>query len=68
MSQALKAGYAAFVVDSWSQRGISEHCRSSPTGFLPIHIAVRTRDAYDALEHLARFDFVDKSRFAAIGF
>lgn len=68
VSQALKAGYAAFVVDSWSQRGISEHCRSSPTGFLPIHIAVRTRDAYDALEHLAGFDFIDKSRIAAIGF
>ena len=68
VSQALKAGYAAFVVDSWSQRGISELCRSSPAGFLPIHIAVRTRDAYDALEHLARFDFVDTSRIAAIGF
>ena len=68
VSQALKAGYVAFVVDSWSQRGIVEHCRSSPTGFLPIHIAVRTRDAYDALAHLAKFDFVDKSRIAAIGF
>lgn len=68
VSQALKAGYAAFVVDSWSQRGISEHCQSSPIGFLRIHIAVRTRDAYDALEHLAKFDFIDKSRIAAIGF
>ena len=68
VSQALKAGYVAFVVDSWSQRGISEICRSRPAGFLPIHIAVRTRDAYDALEHLAKFDFIDKSRVAAIGF
>jgi dienelactone hydrolase len=68
VSQAVKAGYAAFVVDSWSQRGISELCQSSPTGFLSIHIAVRTRDAYDALEHLAKFDFIDKSRIAAIGF
>ncbi len=68
VSQALKAGHAAFVVDSWSQRGISELCQRSPTGFLPIHIAVRTRDAYDALEHLAKFDFIDKSRIAAIGF
>ncbi len=68
VSQALKAGYAAFVVDSWSQRRTSELCQSSPTGFLPIHIAVRTRDAYDALEHLAKFDFIDKSRAAAIGF
>jgi len=68
VSQALKAGYAAFVVDSWSQRGIPELCRSSPVGFLPVHIAVRTRDAYDALEHLAKFDFIDKSRIAAIGF
>jgi len=69
VSQALKAGYVAFVVDSWSQRGISEHCRSSPDPiFLRNHIAVRTRDAYDALEHLSKFDFIDKSRIAAIGF
>jgi len=68
VSQALKAGYVAFVLDSWGERRIAEHCRSSPAGFLPIHIAVRTRDAYDALEHLARFDFIDKSRIAAIGF
>jgi dienelactone hydrolase len=69
VTRALKAGYAAFVVDSWSQMGISELCRSAPDPvFLRIHLAVRTRDAYDALEHLAKFDFIDKSRIAAVGF
>jgi dienelactone hydrolase len=68
VKRALKAGYAAFVVDSWGQRGITELCQSSPPGFIPVHIAVRTRDAYDALEHLSRFDFIDRSRIAAVGF
>ena len=69
VSRALKAGYVAFVVDSWSQRDISELCQSSPDPvFLRTHIAIRTRDAYDALEHLAKFDFIDKARIAAIGF
>lgn len=68
VSRALKAGYVAFVVDSWGQRGIAELCRSSPPGFLPVHIAVRSRDAFDALEHLTKFEFVDRSRVAAVGF
>jgi dienelactone hydrolase len=66
--RALAEGYVAFVVDSWSQRGITELCRSRPPGFLPIHMMVRSRDAYEALAHLARFDFVDARRVATIGF
>ncbi len=67
-SRALENGYVVFVVDSWGQRGISQICRSSPPGFQPIHMGVRTRDAYEALWHLSKFDFVDSSRVAAAGF
>lgn len=68
VSRALEEGYVAFVVDSWGQRGISELCKTSPPGFVPIHLQVRARDAYEALRHLGKFDFVDTSRVAAMGF
>ena len=68
VEQAIKAGFVAFVLDSWSQRGISEICQSGRGVFLQFHIAVRTRDAYDALGHLIKFPFVDRDRIAAIGF
>lgn len=67
-SRALEEGYVAFVLDSWGQRGISEICRSSPAGFVPVHLMVRSRDAYEALRHLGKFDFVDLSRVASVGF
>ncbi len=67
-NRALENGYVVFVVDSWGQRGISQICRSSPPGFGPIHMGVRTRDAYEALWHLSKFDFVDSSRVATVGF
>lgn len=66
--KAVEEGYIAFVVDSWTQRGITEVCRTRPPGFLPIHMMVRSRDAYEALAHLGRFDFVDVTRVATIGF
>lgn len=68
VAQAIKHGFVAFVVDSWTQRDIRELCTGAPVGFLRVHILVRTRDAYDALAHVAKFDFVDKSRIAAMGF
>lgn len=63
----LKAGYAVFIVDSWGQRGLSDGiCKPTPT--FPVNAALlRVRDAYEALDHLARFDFVDKARVAALG-
>ena len=67
VSHALEKGYVAFVVDSWGQRGISQGtCFGVPPGFAPI--PVRVRDAYEALRHLGKFDFVDTSRVAAMGF
>lgn len=68
LEETLARGYAAFVLDSWSQRGLPNGtCFGSlPKGFFPI--AVRVRDAYDALNHLAKVDFVDASRVAAMGY
>lgn len=63
---ALAKGYVAFVVDSFTQRHVLGDRGCSNPGF-PV-IAVRTRDAFDALAHLARFPFVDKTRIAAMGF
>lgn len=67
VSRALEEGYVAFVVDSWEQRGIPQGtCFGIPPGFAPL--PVRVRDAYEALRHLGKFDFVDTSRVAAMGF
>ena len=68
VKRVLEEGYVAFVVDSWTQRGISEICRTRPPGFIPIHMMVRSRDAYEALAHLVKFKFVDATRVASIGF
>ncbi|WP_457278906.1 dienelactone hydrolase family protein [Polaromonas sp. P5_D5] len=68
VSRALEEGYVAFVVDSWKQRGIPQEgtCFVIRPGFAPL--PVRVRDAYEALRHLGKFDFVDTSRVAAMGF
>lgn len=71
VKQAVGRGYVAFVVDSWGQRGITELCTSGPRNFPPflsIHLDVRVRDAYEALNHLAKFDFVDRNRVGVVGF
>jgi len=66
-SRAIEEGYVVFIVDSWSQRDIpGGTCFTRPPGFAPL--PVRTRDAYEALQHLRKFDFVDASRVAAMGF
>ncbi len=65
---ALAKGYVAFVLDSFSQRGFGSDsvCNGGWPGIASI--AVRARDAFDALDHLARLPFVDKTRIAAMGF
>ncbi len=67
IAAALERGYVAFLVDSWEQRGLSSGgvCAFRPD--FPAN-SVRTRDAYDALGHLGKFGFVDKSRVAVMGF
>src|ERR1051325_8626936 len=53
VARGLEAGYVVMVLDSWRQRGISEICRTRPDEkFIPIHILLRARDAYEALAHL----------------
>lgn len=61
----LRAGYAVFILDSFTQRGLGDTCSGPPLGPLQ---PLRARDAAEALLHLQGFDFVDKQRVAAIGF
>jgi dienelactone hydrolase len=62
---ALAQGYAVLVLDSFQQRYQGSTCNGGNR--LPI-IPMRTRDAFEALQHLASFAFIDKRRVAAIGF
>ena len=60
--EAVRRGYVAFVIDSFSSRG-SPSCRPLP----PVSIARGVKDVFDAAEHLKTFPFVDKSRIAVLG-
>jgi dienelactone hydrolase len=65
---ALANGYVAFVLDSFTQRGFGGDtvCNGGWPGVAPV--AVRARDAFDALAHLKQFPFIDKARIGAMGF
>lgn len=60
--EAVRRGYVAFVIDSFTSRG-SPSCRPLP----PVSTARGVKDVFDAAEHLATFAFVDKSRIAVLG-
>ena len=63
---AIANGYAAFILDSWTQRGLlNGSCDVSP-GFNTA--SVRVRDAYDALAQLEKIPSIDAKHVAAIGF
>ena len=68
VKSAIANGFAAFIIDSWTQRGLMEgECGGSvPPGFNAM--AVRIRDAFDALAQLEKFPSIDAKRVAAIGF
>jgi dienelactone hydrolase len=59
----LQAGYAVLVVDSLTQRRVSNNCRPP----LAIPTANGVLDAHHALEHLARQPYVDRDRIGFIG-
>jgi len=61
---ALERGYVAFVIDSLGPRGVKSVC-IPPS---PVNIWRGVKDAFQALEHLQRFDFVDQSRVGLMGF
>lgn len=64
---ALRAGYAVFIVDSWSQRKMPDgFCEARPDSG-PV-LGLRIRDAAQALDHLRRFAAIDIHRVAALGF
>jgi len=61
--EAVRRGYAAFVMDSFTARG-SPSCRP----LAPATMDRGVKDIFDATAHLATLPFVDKSRIAAVGF
>ena len=66
---ALERGTVAFVLDSFTQRGVQRGTCNLTAADSPFAIyPTRGRDAYDALRHLATLPFVDRGRIAAIGF
>lgn len=62
--RALERKFVVFVTDSYGQRGIQNGCY--PPKIVPIPRGAK--DAFQALEHLGKFPFVDKERVALIGF
>jgi dienelactone hydrolase len=66
---ALERGYVAFVLDSFTQRGVQRGtCSQTAADYaFPIY-PTRARDGYDALRHLAALPAVDRGRISAIGF
>jgi dienelactone hydrolase len=60
--QALGRGYVVFVVDSFGPRGL-KGCTPPTTS-----VERGTKDALDALAHLAKFDVVASGRVGLIGF
>jgi dienelactone hydrolase len=61
---ALGQGYVVFVMDSLGPRGLKTVCYP-PTPVNPVRGA---KDAFQALEHLKKFSFVDPQRIGLIGF
>ena len=59
-----RMGFAAFVVDSFGPRGVTEVC----TGRTPVSIGSRLADAYRGLALLAAHPRIDPRRIAALGF
>lgn len=60
--EAVRRGYVAFIIDSFSARG-SASCRPMP----PVSLARGVKDVLQAADQLRAFPFVDKSRVAMIG-
>lgn len=59
-----RMGFAAFLLDSFTARGVTEIC----TGRTPVSISSRLTDAYRALAMLAAHPRIDPRRIAALGF
>ncbi|MBC7377977.1 MAG: dienelactone hydrolase family protein [Burkholderiaceae bacterium] len=62
---AVAHGYVALVIDSLGPRGVSSVCMGVQGG---VHFPRGARDELQAVEHLRKFDFVDKKRIAVAGY
>jgi dienelactone hydrolase len=60
--EAVRRGYVAFVIDSFSSRG-SRTCKPLP----PVPQARGVKDVFDAAEHLKTFPFINKSQIGVLG-
>jgi dienelactone hydrolase len=58
-------GYVAFLVDSLAPRGIDSVCMGAKQG---VTVSRGVRDAFQALEHLRKLDYVDPERIVMAGF
>jgi dienelactone hydrolase len=63
--RAVESGYVALLVDSLSQRGVDTVCLGAKDGLTFLR---GVRDAFQAAEHLGKFEFIDKERIAHMGF
>lgn len=65
--EALTRGYVAFVLDAFGPRGIQGVCIPSPAN-AAVNFVRGTKDALQAIAHLARLPFVDPQRVGLLGF
>jgi dienelactone hydrolase len=59
----LKRGYVVLVIDSFSSRGVKTNCGPKRR----VSVARSVKDAFDALAHLQKLDFVDAKRIGLVG-
>lgn len=59
----LKRGYVVLVIDSFGPRGVTTNCGPKRR----VSIARSVKDAFDALGHLQKLDFVDVKRIGLVG-
>ena len=62
-----RMGFAAFLLDSFTARGVTEICTGG-AGRTPVSISSRLADVYRALALLAAHPRIDARRIAALGF
>jgi dienelactone hydrolase len=62
-----RMGFAAFLLDSFTARGVTEVCTGG-TGRMPVTISSRLADVYRALALLSAHPRIDPRRIAALGF
>ena len=63
--EAVSQGYAVLLIDSLGPRGVDTVCFGPKAG---VNFPRGVKDAFQAAEHLRKFDFVDQKRIALAGY